>query len=494
MAPRRNRLRTIGLFVVVGAIILTFVLFFGQPPPQGSVGPVAEIDGVAIDRGLFEAFRNQTESRLEAALPAGSDPEQSRDLVDSLTLRSLIQRYALVREASELGIRVSDAEVRQQILEDPSFRREGRYDRELLEVFVARSGMGGVRDYTEELRRDLLIGKFQRAIASPVRVPESEVRERATRDLATVSLDFAAADSTDYVGRVELSDEEIAAYANTGRERIRSLYDNRKARYDVPERIRARHILFQGPEAETRAATALAKLRGGAAFAELARELSDDPATREGGGDLGFFPRGRMDPAFEAAAFALEAGQLSEPVETSFGFHLIQLEERQAAQKQSYEEAEAELAAELLRGQRARSEAEAAAIAASEALERGETFEAAAAAAGLELGSTGPFRYTDGTIPGLGRAPALREAAFALDAKGATSTRVFPIGSRFVVFRLSDRTQPGPEELELATERTRERLGAAARRRVLERWASASVDELEKDGKVALYPLYATPN
>ena len=479
---------------MVGAIILTFVLFFGQPAPQASVGPVGEIDGVSIERGLFEVFRDQTESRLAAALPPGSDPEQSRDLIDRLTLRSLVQRYALAREASELGIRVSDAEVRQQILENPSFRRQGRYDRELFEVFVARSGLGSVRDYTEEVRRDLLIGKFQRAIASPVRLPQSEVREQAARGLTSVSLDFAVAESAGYLDQVELTDEEISAYADTAQERIRSLYDSRKARYDVPERIRASHILFRGPEAAVRAATALAEFRTGTPFAELARKLSDDPATRESGGELGVFPRGRMDPAFEAAAFALETGQVSEPVETSSGFHLIQLDERQDADKRSYEEVRKELAAELLRGQRARARAEAAAIAVLEALERGEEFAAAAASAGLELGSTGPFRYSDGSIPRLGRSAALREAAFALEPAGASSTQVCALGSRFVLIRLSDRTDPEPEELELATEQARERLGAAARQRVLERWASASVAELEQNGKVALYPLYATPN
>ena len=128
-----------------------------------------------------------------------------------------------------------------------------------------------------------------------------------------------------------------------------------------PEQIHVGHILLTGPDAATEAAAAHDRLAAGEDLATLARELSQDEATRDQGGDLGFFPRGRMLAPFEEAAFALEPGALSAPVETERGVHLIRLEERRAGVDKKLEDVAEELARELLRDERARSTARAAA-------------------------------------------------------------------------------------------------------------------------------------
>ena len=105
-------------------------------------------------------------------------------------------------------------------------------------------------------------------------------------------------------------------------------------RYRKPERRRARHILFtvaeDADEAEARqkAQAALDRIRGGEDFATVAKELSEDPGSAEQGGDLGFFERGIMDEAFEQIAYGLAVGEVSEPVRSQFGFHLIDIVRR----------------------------------------------------------------------------------------------------------------------------------------------------------------------
>ncbi|MCL6642457.1 MAG: peptidylprolyl isomerase [Candidatus Bipolaricaulota bacterium] len=132
------------------------------------------------------------------------------------------------------------------------------------------------------------------------------------------------------VGPIEPTDQELSAYLEEHRED-----------YDTPEEVHARHILIRVPEGASEAEIAQAKkqiedikkeLEGGADFAELAKKYSQDPGSAPNGGDLGFFSRGQMVKEFEEAAFSLEPGQVSDPVRTQFGFHLIKVEEKKPAQ------------------------------------------------------------------------------------------------------------------------------------------------------------------
>lgn len=115
---------------------------------------------------------------------------------------------------------------------------------------------------------------------------------------------------------------------------IRDHFERYKANFAKPEEIKASHILLR---TEVEAKAILSQLKAGADFAELARRESIDPTTKEKGGDLGFFSRGKMTPAFEEAAFALEAGEFSEVVETPYGYHIIKVDEKKPAQEPNLE-------------------------------------------------------------------------------------------------------------------------------------------------------------
>ncbi len=117
-------------------------------------------------------------------------------------------------------------------------------------------------------------------------------------------------------------------------EEIKDYFEKNKDKFDKPDQVRASHILV---ETEEEAKEILRQLRVGADFAELAQENSIDPATKDKGGDIGFFSRGKMTPAFEEAAFALEIGGISDVVKTPYGYHIIRLEEKKPAQKATFE-------------------------------------------------------------------------------------------------------------------------------------------------------------
>ncbi|MFQ5513826.1 MAG: peptidylprolyl isomerase [Myxococcota bacterium] len=470
-------------------VIVAFVVVFGMPSASGVGGAVAEVDGELIRRDVFEFFRAQLETNLSPNLTASLERDELSRLLDQQTLQTLIQRVILSREARALGLRAPDKELAQLIVSNPAFSgADGRFDPELFERFWRRNGFESERAFTEERRRDILIRKFQRLVTAPVRVSDAHVREAILQDRVKVRLRYAQARAQDFAERVELSPEEIAAFSQP--ERVRAAYEARSEEFHQPERVRVRHILFEGEDALARAQAARQRLvEGGEDFSALAQELSDDEASAADGGDLGFFPRGRMLRPFEEAAFALEPGQVSEPVETERGIHLIRLEERKPAVDRSLEEAREELIHELLKADRTREEARRAAEALLERLRAGQDFASAAHELGLEPEETSAFGPRSARVPGLGRVPGLKETALGLRPESPVPERVFGDGESFLVIALLSREEPDPAELAAEMGPMRERLEAQERNRVLGRWFQERQGALRQAGKIRQFPL-----
>ena len=393
----------------LGLVIIAFLLVFGQPTGSSISGVVAEVDGEPIRRDVFESFREQNASRSRDLLPADLDAAQVRQIIDAQTLQGLIQRLVLSQEAEALGLRVSDEELTQTLVRDPAYQRNGRFDPQIFEAAWRRAGFESDRVYTTEIRRDMLIHKLRRLISSPVRISDARVLEALERDRLRIRLLYAAARPADFAAGVELAEADVQGFVATQSARLAEAYDVRAAEFSQPEQVHARHILFMGSDAAERARGAHERLAAGDLFEALAAELSDDEATRNDGGNLGFFPRGRMLPRFEAAAFGLEPGETSEPVETERGVHLIRVEARQAAVERTLEDASAELARDLLRADRAREAARKVAETMLERLRAGEEFAALAAELGLSSATTPEFGPRDYSIPGIGNAPALQQ-------------------------------------------------------------------------------------
>lgn len=469
-------------------VILAFVLFFGLPSGQAPAGAVAEVDGQTVSRDVFEFFRDQLVQQ-QGDSPPGADAQALRDALDAQTLEAVIQRTILTQEARGLGFRVSDAEVREEILADPTFRSDGKFDRERFERYAARS-FGSAREFTEELRHDLLLLKFRRLLQSPVRVPQVDVREAVERDLLTVRLRYAEARAADLAEGIEISPEQAKSLADAEPERVRAVYQERRAEFQQEEQVHARHMLFRGEAAADRAAEALARVRSGEDFAAVAAEVSEDEGTREQGGDLGFFPRGRMTPELEAVAFELELGELSAPVETARGIHVIEVLEHRQAIDRSFEEVREELATELARADRARARARGVADELSRRLVEGGDFAETARETGLSLAETPAFRFAALRVPGIGRIAGLREAAFELSPEDPVSTQVFASGDSFLLISLLERQEPDPETTAAQMEVARERIETLARLRLQQRWYAKRRRELELAGEITRFPLY----
>jgi peptidyl-prolyl cis-trans isomerase D len=213
--------------------------------------------------------------------------------------------------------------------------------------------------------------------------------------------------------------------------------------------------------------------------------VSDDPGSKERGGDLGFFSRGQMTPPFEEAAFAATPGELVGPVRSDFGFHVIRVEEHRQAGTRSLLEARDELARELLAEERARDAAREKAEALQAAVREGASLEEAVREQGLTLERTGWLqRRTDGFIAGLGASLPLQDAAFALRPEAPSPDRIFEVQGKLALIQLLERRAPEGEKLAEATLVAQARLQEAAQGELLEAWIEKRRQQLAADGEL----------
>lgn len=386
--------------------------------------------------------------------------------IDRQILQQMIDGHAALAEAERLGLEVSDAEVRERILTIPAFQIDGRFigEASYRQLLQQQRPPISPAQFEEEIRNEILVDRLQAAVTGWVRVSDAEVADEHRRRNERVRVDVVAFRADDFRADVEATDddvsllfaEESANYEVAEKRRLRFLlvdqtaifdslvvtedevrqyYDANLSQYQTPGQARASHILLRvdgdnEEEVAARAAELAAEARGGADFAALAREHSQDETNAANGGDLGLFGRGRMVPEFENAAFALGVGEVSDPVRSPFGFHVIQVTEKQEEVTQPFAEVRGAIET-VLKRERSSSRATALARAISSEATTPETLERAASARGYELQESG-FAARGEPILGLGLAQEVSAQAFAMEPGAVAGPIPTPSGPAFV--------------------------------------------------------------
>jgi peptidyl-prolyl cis-trans isomerase D len=485
------------MWLVIVGVGGVFVLYLGIG--GGGLAPAPPQTVVAVGDRSFDArdvlrVRRNQEEEYRRILGEGFDSEAAADFLDESAAAALMRLALLARQAEDMGLVVSDEEVRAYLRAMPGVLDEaGRVDRDAIQYYAERQ-FGSVRRFREALRDELLARKLSRLVGESVAISDAETLDslryqREEVSLAIVRLGSASADD------LEPSEEEVVRVLGEESEEIRQAYEARRAEFDRPEQVRARHILVRIPEdggeeaetrAEARAREILERIREGADFRDVALEVSEDPGSRPEGGDLGFFPRGRMVRAFEDVAFALEPGETSDVVRTVHGFHVIRVEERRPASVVSFEEAREQLARERARESLAREAARAKAEDLATAIREAKSLVEAAREQGIPIERTESIRrQPDGYIPGVGAAPEVMAAAFALDPSSPSDPR--PHATRegdFVLIQLLERTTPSDEELVPLVAEERQRLLRERRQAMETAWVQQVRDRLAERGEL----------
>jgi peptidyl-prolyl cis-trans isomerase D len=490
---RRGQSWIVPLLLV--GIGVPFAVYFGAQggPSSGQVlasGTAIRLgDRTISTRDLQRALDAQTQ-QYRQALGDQFDERAALPFLVNTAASMLLRDALLAHLGEEMGLSVSDQELRAFVARQAWSRgADGKYDAEQVRRVIA-DNWGSELEFARRLTDDLLAAKTQRLIEAGVAISDAEARDaiRASREQAQLLV--VRLDGSQPRAGLAVPDDAGEQLAAKDPERVRKAVEERRAELDTPEQVRARHILVSlGPEADdvakaaarTRIEAAKKRIQSGEDFAAVAKELSDDPGSKESGGDLGFFRRGAMVAAFEDAAFQLEPGQLSDVVETPFGLHLIRVEEKKAASELPYSEASARVAQELARTDAAAAAAEADAAAISAAVKSGKSLEDAAREKDASILRPAPFtRRADGFIPELGMAPELMTAAFALTPQKPSDGEIYSLGENvYALIQLVDRKSPTPEEIEAALPLERERVLNERRTAIEQAWLEGERRRLE---------------
>lgn len=522
----RANSRSVLTYVLFGIIIVVFVVSFG-PGSRGCTDTgvldtayAAKVNGITITAGDFQ----QHYAQIFRSYQQRAGQAFTRELADQLGLRSLamnqlVERELVVEEARRRGVRVGDDDLSRAVMEIPAFQTEGRFDHELYTRAVA-SAYGSAHNFEERLRSDLAYQKMLALLRDTVNVSTDEVKEAWLAESDRVNLVAVRFPLASARSEVKVTDAAVKAFLAANGPRVDQFYKDNPGRFEKKKRVRARHILVKAAEKAPPAEDAAAKARiealaerarKGEDFGKLAAEASEDPGSKDRGGELGFFGEGTMAKPFEDAAFALPPGQISGPVRTRFGWHLIQVEEVQQPQSTPLEAARPEIARELAETDAAKALLQKKAEAALAAARAGKSLASlfppadagkAARPAPAETGGlvaaaeeTGPFARSGEYVPKLGAVPGLAADAFRADG-GQVLGRVYETAAGPVVAVVKERQKPDPARFAEKSEEIASRLRSRREAQVEAAWlkelrekADVKVNEAFIRGEVATRPL-----
>ncbi|HZS35039.1 MAG TPA: peptidyl-prolyl cis-trans isomerase [Methylomirabilota bacterium] len=493
---------------LLAAVLLAFVVslaYFGASGArQGGQKPVLTVNGDAVSAVAFErAYRAAVEQTRQML-----GDRWSEETIRALRLREqvaqrLIEERLVAQAAAREGIAVTDAELADQILRIGAFQEGGRFSRErYVRVLALAQPPLSPAEFEAELRGELIRRRLQGLITEGARVTEAEVRQQWEIERSRVRAAYLLVPAGDGEG-LAATDAELEAYHAahpaefTQPERrtvlvavvpgtslpaptvtdadVEAAYKARRSQFEQPPRRRVAHILIKVPtvggsaaedQARAKADAALQRIRGGADFAQVAREVSEDPGTGSRGGELGLIAAGELVPQLDQLIQTLKPGELGGPVRTPFGYHVVKVLDVVPGSKKELREVAGTLRATLIAEAQLKALREKAQDA-QRALLAAADFGAEARRLGLTVREAGPLRRGD-AVEGVGRVPDVSDAIFALPPDGVSSAIQIPGGYAIVrlVGREPARLRPlGEAREDVLRAVRREKAKAAARQR-----------------------------
>ncbi len=440
--------------IIIGAIVLTFALFgISSYLEGGEEIPVATVNGDEIDNYVFQNQVALQRQNMLSRFGGSFDPA----LLDSLgikdqVLEGLIENRLLDQYTRAENYRMTDRQLAAALQSNPQFQSDGRFDPELYQRIIATNGMSP-QAYEEAERRASLTRQLQAAISESSFTIDNEFTRLVSLQDQTRDVRYSVIPADKYVDEFEISEEEakkyyddnIDSFQNPARMRVEYIdlnldtmaaditpsedeisqtYERMKGRLTQPEVRKASHILLSvesgaddaGKQAvKERAEALLAEVNAGADFAELAKEHSDDTGSAINGGDLGIVARDQMVKPFEDAVYSMSEGDVTGPVETQFGFHLIKLTELTPIRQKTLDEVREEVSTEAARALAEAAFADLIDPLESLVFEQSESLIAASDETGLPIQTSDWFTELSGE--GVAAEAAVRRAAFSADVK-----------------------------------------------------------------------------
>jgi peptidyl-prolyl cis-trans isomerase D len=450
------------LWLIIFAFLGTIFYSWGMGGAPGSRGGVvATVEGVEIPysqydktfNNLINFYRDQFKNQF------------SEDLIQRLDLKTqaldaLIHRKLLLLESDNLNIQVSDEELMAHIQSFPAFQKDNKYNQTYYDNYIQFNRLTHL-DFEEGQREALRIEKLEKMISGNTLVSQTEALDAFKTEKETVKFDYIAFSEDHFKTAQPVTETDLNSYYDKNKvqfevpdqikvdyvkvnpkdfedaitpdeEDIQEYYNSKIANFRVEKKYTASHILFQleptkmdekssdeekqtavEEAAKKEALEALKKIRAGADFKKLAEELSDDPSSGDNGGSLGEFPRGTMVPEFEAALEKLQPGEISEPVKSPFGYHVIKLDQKTDERIKPLTEVK-DAVIQSIKVTKARQKARRVVKRIYKSTQKGSSFAEAAVEQKTEIKSSDFISRRNHAIDDVGPSPEFFNAAFAL--------------------------------------------------------------------------------
>jgi peptidyl-prolyl cis-trans isomerase D len=353
------------LWLIIALFVLALAADFGASVRRGTKAAAATVGSESVSIVEYQREYRQLQNLYHQIYGDQLTPELEKQM--RLPLQALdraVNQKILMAEARHLGLTVTDAELQDRILKEPVFQdAQGRFVGEERYTQILQQNQLSAASFEEEIRDELLLRKLTDALAANLYVGEDEVQRAYRAQVERAKIRYLQLPRGRFAAEVQVPAAELAAYFSSHQQELRlpeqreaayllvdasrmaeqvkpgdaelhGWYDAHQADFTQEEQVRARHILVMvndqrnDEQARQRIAEAKKRLQGGADFAAVAREVSDDPASKGNGGDLGYFGRNGMVKEFVDAAFAAEPGKLVGPVKSSLGYHLLEVTDK----------------------------------------------------------------------------------------------------------------------------------------------------------------------
>lgn len=471
------------LLVICAAMVIAFVpggigSEITGTPGKGVIAKVAGTD-ITVDEVRQTARQMAQQQAARYGEMAGKLMPLLIQQATIAAVQQLIDRQVLLSEANRVGLRVSQDEIKDEL-------QHGRYAATLFpggnfigqaeyEDMLQRYDLTPAK-FEESVGNDILLTKLQALVSGSAGIGDAEIHDEFVKQNTKVKFTYAVLKQDDIKKGLHPTDAELkafyeshkASYANSIPEKrkvkyavvdtakaeagvqitqddLRSYYDQHRDEYRIPDQVKVSHILIKTPlpgpdgkvdekgvaEAQQRAENLLKQLKGGANFEDLARKYSEDSGSAKQGGSLGWIGRGQTVPEFEKVAYSLPKGQMSGVVKSSYGFHIIRVDDKQEAHMKSLDEVK-DTIEPILKHQKGQQIAQ---KKAEDLLKQARTqgLDAAAATQGVPVITSDFFARKD-MLPGLGPAPQFMDAVFAAEEKSPPD--IAPASQGIAVFQL----------------------------------------------------------
>lgn len=459
-----------GLLIVA----LFAMAFFGVCDPSSSrfgrgtatlSGNAVKVGSEEVSESEFRRTYSELYSQYSRQFQEGFNPAMFE--LAKMTINQLIDQRIYVISAQDAGVVVGPSEVDKILTDAEAFKDEsGKFSGERFDQYL-RSNRYTEKTFEDDMKRRLSVDKYRRFINETFVVPDAAV-DWAYK-LAETKLDVEYAKFAPGSIKVDVTQADIDKYVADpkNQEAIKAYFDKNQNEFNRPKKVQARHILtaFQGArnaagdaakrgkdEAKKLAQQVLDDVRkAGADFAALANKYTDDTSGKKNGGDLGLFTKEMMVKEFSDKAFAMKIGEVSDLVESPFGYHIIKVEKVEEAQSSTLDESKRHIAEKILMKEKAPAILKEKAQALITAAKEGRDADMAKQL-GVTWAATGAFGLDSKFVPGLGSDAKLRDAALRLSDSNKVHPEVLDVNGTLYVIKLKSRVNADMSKLD-ATKR-----------------------------------------